>query len=208
MQHGNSGHQWGDFAGQRHGVDGDDVGDGVGLQQDDIRGRLQTAQVEPLLNPTHFGRDFSFAIQCGWASGNDRNGIDSIQEIVASSFSSTLERINFSISEAVAWGQYQEEWSYRLLRTQEHDQIKSLFNSSVSLKKLHCCIGSIQRPIFRPRYIYPIQWAFFYFCISPKSQWCILLLLLDDLVVKFMQLNSHPIQPAVSINTVTYQSST
>ena len=57
-------------------------------------------------------------------------------------------------------------------------------------------------------YIYPIQWAFFYFCISPKSQWCILLLLLDDLVVKFMQLNSHPIQPAVSINTVTYQSST
>ena len=138
MQHGNSGHQWGDFAGQRHGVDGDDVGDGVGLQQDDIRGRLQTAQVEPLLNPTHFGRDFSFAIQCGWASGNDRNGIDSIQEIVASSFSSTLERINFSISEAVAWGQYQE-WGYR---TEELDQIKSSF-SSVSLRKIHCCIGII-----------------------------------------------------------------
>ena len=94
------------------------MGDGVGLQQDDIRGRLQTAQVEPLLNPTHFGRDFSFGIQCGWAGGNDRNGIDSIQEIVASSFSATLERVNFSISEAVAWGQYQEEWSYRLLRTE------------------------------------------------------------------------------------------
>ena len=176
MQHGNSGHQWGDFAGQRHGVDGDDVGDGVGLQQYDIRGRLQTAQVEPLLNPTHFGRDFSFAIQCGWASGNDRNGIDSIQEIVASSFSSTLERINFSISEAVAWGQYQE-WGYR---TEELDQIKSSF-SSVSLRKIHCCIGIIISATF----IFPRNPHGVFYCYFWMTLW---LSLCSSIPIRYSQL--------------------
>ena len=156
------------------------MGDSVGLQQDDIRGRLQTAQVEPLLNPTHFGRDFSFAIQCGWASGNDRNGIDSIQEIVASSFSATLERVNFSISEAVAWGQYQEEWRYRLLRTEELDQIKSLFKYFFEENTL------LYRQYPKTKYFDLATFTLFngrfsYFYISP---WC----LLDDLAVKFMQL--------------------
>ena len=130
MQHGNSRHKRSDFPRQRHRVHGDNVRNSIGFQQNHICGRFQTTQIQALLDAAHFGRGLSFGMQGGGACRNERNGIDSIQEIVASSFSSTLERIHFSISEAVAWGQIQRYNLYTLLFLQRNTLLYRQYSKS------------------------------------------------------------------------------